>query len=85
MSGPVFTVRFYLQQQDHLAAWQILQGVPRGRRNDFVICALCHHSESGSPKVAAADTRQEPEPTVNLLGEVPGDMLDYIGSLLSDS
>ena len=84
MSGPVFTVRFYLKQQDHLAAWQILQGVPRGRRNDFVIWAkiilpLC------KPVLAAADTRQEPEPTVNLLGEVPGDMLDYIGSLLSDS
>ena len=45
MSRPLFGFRPNLRNKAHRKAWEILQAVPEGRKNAFLVQAILEHEE----------------------------------------
>lgn len=45
MRRPVFSFRPNMDNPEHRKAWEILQGVPEGQKNQFVVSALLKSKE----------------------------------------
>ena len=46
MSRPVFTFRPTLDDSEHKRAWEILQSVPNGQKNAFLVQAILQSADS---------------------------------------
>lgn len=45
MSRPVFSFRPNMEHEEHQRAWEILQGVPEGQKNLFLVRAILHEQD----------------------------------------
>lgn len=89
MSRPVFSFRPNLDNPEHQKAWQILQNVPDGKKNAFLVRAVLQaDSLSYLEQVVRQAVREEikcgsmtPYATVQADEEIPDQMLDFLGSL----
>lgn len=89
MSRPVFSFRPNLDKPEHEKAWDILQSVPEGKKNAFLVRAILEadHREYLEQAIRQA-VREElkcggtahPEKAQEE-GEIPDQMLDFLGSL----
>ena len=89
MSRPVFSFRPNMDNPDHRQAWDVLQSVPDGRKNAFLVRAILQADSMGQmEQIIRKAVREEmkcgemehsaPETVEE---EIPKPMLDFIDSL----
>ncbi|MBS6861882.1 MAG: plasmid segregation centromere-binding protein ParR [Clostridiales bacterium] len=90
MTRPRYAFRPNLQNAEHRRAWQLLQAVPEGQRNSFLVQTILEHErretleetlrrvlrEEG--KCASIQPAKEDEP------DVPPGMMGFLASLTGD-
>ena len=90
MTRPRYAFRPNLQNAEHRRAWQLLQAVPEGQRNSFLVQTILEHErretleetlrrvlrEEG--KCASVQPAKEDEP------DVPPGMMGFLASLTGD-
>lgn len=88
MSRPVFSFRPNLEHPDHKKAWEILQRVPEGQKNRFVVDAILKVQETAYLEEvirrAVRDEVKGGSVTQNKVGgrqEIPGQMLDFLSQM----
>lgn len=95
----MFSFRPNMENPDHREAWRILKGVPEGQKNLFLVRAILNeHDTEYLQEVIRKTVREElkscsmegrkvfrsdRQEAVDLTGEVPAQVLDFI-SLLQD-
>lgn len=89
MSRPVFSFRPNMDNPDHRQAWDVLQGIPDGGKNAFMVRAILQaESMEQMERIIRKAVREElkcgktersaPETVEE---EIPKPMLDFIDSL----
>ena len=89
MSRPVFSFRPNLENPEHKQAWDILHSVPEGKKNSFLVRAIL---EADSREYLEKTIRQAVREELKCggtahsgkaqeEGEIPDQMLDFLGSL----
>lgn len=90
MSRPVFSFRPNLENRDHKRAWEILQRVPEGQKNAFLVQAILQTEEAGHLERLIRQTIREElrdaqcftkERTEKKPDEIPAQMLDFLSSM----
>lgn len=90
MNRPRFSFRPNLQNEEHRRAWDILQAVPEGQRNAYLVHAIlqsAHASvlEETLRRVIREELRTVPSQQVKGREEaIPQEMMGFLGSLLED-
>ena len=85
MSRPVFSFRPNLKNSEHEKAWRILQDVPAGQRNQYLVDVILEQEERGTLKrliqeavreeLKSGDVKRMPAQEKE---EIPGQMLDFL-------
>ena len=85
MSRPVFSFRPNLKNPEHEKAWRILQDVPAGQRNQYLVEVILEQEERGTLKrliqeavreeLKSGDVERMPAQEKE---EIPGQMLDFL-------
>lgn len=88
MSRPVFSFRPNLENPEHRKAWEILQGVPEGQKNRFLVGAILKGQETACLEEAIRRTvREELKDHVmehrvsSEENEIPDQMLDFLSQM----
>lgn len=90
MSRPLFGFRPNLRNKAHRKAWEILQAVPEGRKNAFLVQAILEHEEKESlestlRRVLREELQSVPAQPVQQPEEaIPPEMMGFLGSLLGE-
>ena len=90
MNRPLFGFRPNLRNKAHRKAWEILQAVPEGRKNTFLVQAILEHEEkealeSTLRRVLREELQSVPFQTVQQPEEaIPPEMMGFLGSLLGE-
>lgn len=90
MTRPRFSFRPNLQNEDHCRAWEILQAVPEGQKNAFLVRAILDSSqqdvlEATLRRVLREELKAVPSQPVQPPEEaIPQEMLGFLGSLLGE-
>ena len=90
MRRPVFSFRPKIEDPGHKRAWEILQGVPEGQKNTFLVQAILQAEDT--EKLAGLlrqIIREElrdipisvPEKQEEKPDEIPAQMLDFLSSM----
>ena len=89
MSRPVFSFRPNMENPDHRQAWKVLQGVPDGGKNAFLVRAILQsEGMEAMERIIRKTVREElkcgspaqSEPDPKKEG-IPKPMLDFLDSL----
>ena len=85
MSRPVFSFRPNLKNSEHEKAWRILQDVPAGQRNQYLVDVILEQEERETLKrliqeavreeLKCGDVERMPACEKE---EIPGQMLDFL-------
>lgn len=85
MSRPVFSFRPNLKNSEHEKAWRILQDVPAGQRNQYLVDVILEQEERETLKrliqeavreeLKSGDVERMPAQEKE---EIPGQMLDFL-------
>lgn len=85
MKRPVFSFRPDLESPEHREAWEILQGIPKGQKNQYLVRAILkaregEHLEGLIRKAVreAMDGGEAAHPAQEPQGEVPSQMLEFL-------
>lgn len=93
VSRPVFSFRPNLEHPDHKKAWEILQGIPEGQKNRFLVDAILKGAEAAYlEKVIRKTVREELKggSVTQSVGqemqeppneEIPSQMLDFLSQI----
>ncbi|MCI8285872.1 MAG: plasmid segregation centromere-binding protein ParR [Firmicutes bacterium] len=89
MRRPVFSFRPNMDNPEHRRAWEMLQNIPEGQKNGFLVRAILKEREAGYlEEVIRQAVREElscgrtaHKATQDLQGELPGQVLDFISML----
>lgn len=88
MSRPVFSFRPNMEQPDHRRAWEILQAVPEGKKNQYLVqLILKSQEEEQLEKLIRQAVREElkdiqpGQATVEIKEEIPDVMLDFLSQM----
>ena len=79
-----------LQNEEHRRAWEILQAVPDGQKNAFLVQAILEHEEKESlestlRRVLREELQSVPAQPVQQPEEaIPPEMMGFLGSLLGE-
>lgn len=89
MNRPRFSFRPNLQNEEHRRAWAILQAVPEGRRNAYLVQAILQSTRQNSleetlRRVLREELRTVPSQVNGREEAIPQEMLGFLGSLLED-
>ena len=90
MSRPLFGFRPNLRNKAHRKAWEILQAVPEGRKNAFLVQAILEQEEKVSlestlRRVLREELQSVPAQPVQQPEEaIPPEMMGFLGSLLGE-
>ena len=90
MSRPLFMFRPNLQNEEHRRAWEILQAVPDGQKNAFLVQAILESEEkktfeSTLRRVLREELQAVPSPPVKPPEDaVPQEMMGFLGSLMGE-
>lgn len=93
MTRPGFSYRPNLLNDTHRKAWDLLQSVPAGQKNNFITNAILRFSDEKCletmlrqivrdelAQVSLPQTHEQTEKKT----EIPGQMLDFVDSLFAD-
>ncbi len=90
MTRPRFSFRPNLQNEDHCRAWEILQAIPEGQKNAFLVRAILAAEQQRELeatlrrvlreelKSVRSQTVEQPEVSI------PQEMMGFLGSLLEE-
>lgn len=89
MSRPVFSFRPNMDNPEHRRAWEILQNIPEGQKNTFLVRAILKEREADYLEDVIRKTVREElncggtahKVTQDVQGELPGQALDFIAML----
>lgn len=88
MSRPVFSFRPNLENPEHKKAWEILQDVPEGQKNRFLVDAILKGQESSClEETIRRAVREElkghvvEHSTASAAKEIPNQMLDFLSQM----
>ena len=90
MNRPLFGFRPNLQTERHRKAWEILQAVPDGQKNAFLVQAILEHEEkealeSTLRRVLREELQSVPsQPVEQQEDAIPQEMMSFLGSLLGE-
>lgn len=91
MNRPRFSFRPNLQNEEHRRAWAILQAVPEGQRNAYLVQAILQSTRQNSLEETLRRVLREelqktvPPQQVKVREEtIPQEMMGFLGSLLED-
>ena len=85
MSRPVFSFRPNLKNPEHEKAWRILQDVPAGKRNQYLVEVILKQEERGALKRLIQEAVREELKSGSMerlpaceKEEIPDQMLDFL-------
>ena len=90
MSRPLFMFRPNLQNEDHCRAWEILQAVPEGQKNAFLVRAILESTqqdvlEATLRRILREELKAVPSQPIPQQEEaIPKEMMGFLGSLLRE-
>ena len=90
MSRPLFMFRPNLQNEEHRRAWEILQAVPDGQKNAFLVQAILESEEKEAferilRRVLQEELKAVPSQPIPQQEEaIPQEMMGFLGSLLEE-
>ena len=90
MSRPLFMFRPNLQNEEHRRAWQILQTVPEGQKNAFLVQVILENAqreelETILRRVLREELKAVPSQPIPQQEEaIPQEMMGFLGSLLGE-
>ena len=90
MNRPLFGFRPTLQNELHLRAWEILQAVPEGQKNAFLVQAILESEEKETlettlRRVLREELKTVPSQPVQQPEEaIPQEIMGFLGSLLEE-
>lgn len=90
MNRPLFGFRPNLQNECHRKAWEILQAVPEGQKNAFLVQAILESEgketlETTLRRVLREELKTVPSQPVEQPEEtIPQEMMGFLGSLLGE-
>ena len=90
MTRPLYMFRPNLQNDDHRKAWEILQSVPEGQKNAFLVQAILateqqEELEATLRRVLQEELKAVPSQPIPQQEEaIPQEMMGFLGSLLEE-
>ena len=87
MSRPVFSFRPTLDDSEHKRAWEILQSVPNGQKNAFLVQAILQSADSENliekiRMVFREELKISPEKNMGKQEDgIPSQMLDFLSGM----
>lgn len=90
MSRPLFMFRPNLQNEEHRRAWKILQAVPEGQKNAFLVQVILENAqreelETILRRVLREELKVVPSQPVPQQEEaIPQEMMGFLGSLIGE-
>ncbi len=90
MTRPRFSFRPNLQNEDHCRAWEILQAIPEGQKNAFLVRAILaaeqqRELEATQRRVLREELKSVRSQTVEQPEvSIPQEMMGFLGSLLEE-
>ena len=90
MTRPRFSFRPNLQNEDHCKAWEILQAVPDGQKNAFLVQTILESEEKKTFETTLRRVLREElksvrsQPVEQPEETIPQEMLGFLGSLLEE-
>ena len=77
MNRPIFMFRPNLRNSEHRKAWEILQNVPEGQKNAFLVQAVLR-------RVIREEIQAVPVSAASQEDKIPQEMMGFLDSLLED-
>lgn len=93
MTRPTFSFRPNVAKTTHRRAWEVLQNVSNGQKNNFIAEAILHKVDEKSLETMLRRIIQDELSHISVLqskeqaannDEIPLQMLDFVGSLFDD-
>ena len=90
MTRPRFSFRPNLQNERHRRAWEILQAVPDGQKNAFLVQAILENGDREAFETTLRRVLREElksdrsQPVEQPQVSIPQEMLGFLGSLLEE-
>lgn len=89
MNRPIFMFRPNLRNSEHRKAWEILQNVPEGQKNAFLVQAVLgtvqkEELERLLRRVIREEIQAVPVSASNREDKIPQEMMGFLDSLLED-
>ena len=89
MNRPIFMFRPNLRNPEHRKAWEILQNVPEGQKNAFLVQAVLgtvqkEELERLLRRVIREEIQAVPVSAASQEDEIPQEMMGFLDSLLED-
>ena len=89
MNRPIFMFRPNLRNSEHRKAWEILQNVPEGQKNAFLVQAILETVQKEElerllRRVIREEIQAVPVSAVSREDAIPQEMMGFLDSLLED-
>ena len=89
MNRPIFMFRPNLRNPEHRKAWEILQNVPEGQKNAFLVQAVLgtvqkEELERLLRRVIREEIQAVPVSATSREDQIPQEMIGFLDSLLED-
>lgn len=89
MNRPIFMFRPNLRNSEHRKAWKILQNVPEGQKNAFLVQAILETVQKEElerllRRVIREEIQAVPVSAVSREDAIPQEMMGFLDSLLED-
>ena len=89
MNRPIFMFRPNLRNSEHQKAWEILQNVPEGQKNAFLVRAILETVQKEElerllRRVIREEIQAVPVSAASREDQIPQEMMGFLDSLLED-
>ena len=89
MNRPIFMFRPNLRNSEHRKAWEILQNVPEGQKNAFLVQVILENAqreelETILRRVIREEIQAVPVSAASREDKIPQEMIGFLDSLLED-
>ena len=89
MNRPIFMFRPNLRNSEHRKAWEILQNVPEGQKNAFLVQAVLgtvqkEELEHLLRRIIREEIQAVPVSAASREDKIPQEMIGFLDSLLED-
>lgn len=89
MNRPIFMFRPNLRNSEHRKAWEILQNVPEGQKNAFLVQAVLgtvqkEELERLLRRIIREEIQAVPVSAASREDKIPQEMIGFLDSLLED-
>ena len=89
MNRPIFMFRPNLRNSEHRKAWEILQNVPEGQKNAFLVQAVLGTDQKEElehllRRIIREEIQAVPVSAASREDKIPQEMMGFLDSLLED-